>query len=180
MALTAATLTFGPDDGQLVVTTGTAGPAARAGHDLTIVAEAWGATLRIAEQAGADALALSVDPGSLVVTEARGGASPLSEEDKAGISTTVQREILGTAPIRFESTQISRTSDDQLRVTGLLELAGVQRSVSVHVRRTGDRLAAHIPLRQTDYGIKPYTVLFGALRVADELTVSFDVAVPAG
>lgn len=180
MALTPTTLTLGPDEGQLVVTTGTAGPAARAGHDLTIVARSWEATLTIAEHAGADALALRVDPGSLVVLEGRGGASPLSEEDRAGISSTIADEILGTAPIHFESTHVSRSGNDQLIVAGILELAGVRRPLTVDVLHPdGERLTAHITLRQTDYGIKPYTVLFGALRVADELTISVDVTLPS-
>ena len=29
-------------------------------------------------------------------------------------------------------------------------------------------------VKQTDWGIKPYTTLFGALKVADEVIISFD------
>ena len=180
MALTPATINLGPGDGQLVVSTGTAGPAAMAGHRLTIEATAWEASLTITEDGGADSLMLSVDPRSLVVVEGHGGASPLSEADKSGISSTIQREILGPAPIRFESTKVARGDGDRLSVAGTLELAGARRSLAFDVvYREDERLSAGITLRQTDYGIKPYTVLFGALRVADELTISVDVRLPA-
>ena len=174
---TPASYAVGPDDGQLVVTTGTAGPAARAGHDLTIVAGSWAATLTIAAQEGGNALELSVDPGSLVVSAGRGGASPLSPEDKAGISSTIQQEILSPAPIRFESTHVSHSAGkDRLIATGLLELVGIRRPITFELRcAEGGRLTAEIPLCQTDYGIKPYTVLFGALKVADQVTISVDV-----
>jgi hypothetical protein len=34
-------------------------------------------------------------------------------------------------------------------------------------------------VRQTEWGIKPYSALFGALKVADEVHVEVDVALPA-
>ena len=174
---TPASYTVGPDHGRLVVTTGTAGPAARAGHDLTIVAGSWEATLTIAAQEAGNALELSVDPSSFVVSAGRGGASPLSAEDKAGISSTIQQEILPAVPIRFESTQVAHAvAKDGLVATGILELAGVRRPITFELRcDEGGRLSAEIPLRQTDYGIRPYTVLFGALKVADQVAISVDV-----
>jgi YceI-like domain len=175
---TPASYTVGPDQGQLVVTTGTAGPAARAGHDLTIIVGSWAATLTIATPGAGDTLELWADPGSFVVSAGRGGASPLSPEDMAGIAATIRQEILPRAPIRFESTQVSHTAaNDALSVTGGLELAGARRSITFELQCAEDgHLTAEIPLRQTDYGIKPYTVLFGALKVADELTISVDAA----
>ncbi len=174
---TPASYTIGPDQGQLVVTTGTAGPAARAGHALTIIVGSWAATLTIATPGAGDTLEFWADPGSFVVSAGRGGASPLSPEDMAGIAATIRQEILPRAPIRFESTQVSRRANDALSVTGGLELAGARRSITFELRCAEDgRLTAEVPLRQTDYGIKPYTVLFGALKVADELTISVDAA----
>jgi hypothetical protein len=34
-------------------------------------------------------------------------------------------------------------------------------------------------IRQTDYGIKPYSTLFGALRVVDEVEVRIEARLPA-
>jgi hypothetical protein len=33
-------------------------------------------------------------------------------------------------------------------------------------------------VKQTDFGIKPYTALFGALKVADDVRVEIDAALP--
>lgn len=174
---TPATYTLGPPTGRLTVTTGTAGPAARAGHDLTIVATSWHAELTLTGQEHGSALTLGADPWSLVVVEGSGGASPLSDSDKEGITATVRQEILSKDPIRFESTDVSRHPDgDRLEVAGILELAGVRRPISFAVLHpSASRLVATITLRQTDYGLTPYTVLFGALKVADELAISVDV-----
>jgi YceI-like domain len=170
---------IGPDNGRLQILTDTAGPAARAGHALTIAATAWSATLTIAGSAADHELELTVDPRSLVVEEGRGGASPLSDEDRAGIGTTIADEILGDAPIEFSSTEIARHDDHSLSVSGVLKLAGVSRPISVIVQADGATLTATIRLHQTDFGIKPYSVLFGTLKVADELTISFDVTLAA-
>ncbi len=182
-----ATYEFGPAHGQLTISTGTAGPAARAGHDLTIAATSWQATLNVAEPVADSEIALWVDPGSLRVLAGHGGASPLSEDDKLGISTTIRQEILGDELIRFQSARVAERADaGALEVDGVLELGGVSRELRAEVLLLGEpdaagppgRLRAHITLLQSDYGIKPYTILFGALKVADEVTISIDVTLP--
>ena len=34
-------------------------------------------------------------------------------------------------------------------------------------------MSAESTVRQTDYGVKPYSLLMGSVQVADEVTVSF-------
>lgn len=65
-------------------------------------------------------------------------------------------------------------------VTGDLLLAGVKRTINLsvsaqRVSRTKFRLRAEIPLRMTDFGIKPPTALFGAVRARNRLSVHFDL-----
>lgn len=172
--------TLGPDHGRLTVETGTAGPAARAGHALTILVTSWSATVTLGQNAADSALTLSADPHSLAVIDGRGGPSPLSDEDKAGIASTIRDEILGDTEIRFASSEIARgASENEFTVSGTLELAGASRSITFSAAMTGaGTLTATASLRQTDFGIKPYSILFGTLRVADELTVSADVRLP--
>lgn len=172
--------TLGPDHGLLTISTGTAGPAARAGHALTIAATRWDAVLILAGRSGDSSLTLSVDPGSFVVLEGRGGANPLGDDDKLGIATTIREEILGTTPIRFTSTAVQRRDPEgQLSVSGKLELAGISRPIEFGVTLSDDgRLTASATLRQTEFGIKPYSVLFGTLKVADEVSIAADVTVP--
>lgn len=169
--------TLGPDQGRLTVETSTAGPAARAGHALTILVTSWRATLTLGSHVADSALTLSADPHSLAVIDGRGGPSPLSDDDKAGIASTIREEILGDTEIHFSSSEIARgPSEDELTVTGTLELAGASRPITFTAAMTGaGTFTATASLRQTDFGIKPYSILFGTLRVADELTVSADV-----
>jgi len=64
-------------------------------------------------------------------------------------------------------------------VTGNLTLHGVTRSeaITAQVTLTGDTLRAYgeCSLRQTDYGIKLVSVAAGALKVKDEVKVTFDL-----
>ena len=43
------------------------------------------------------------------------------------------------------------------------------------VSRTTFRVRAELPLRMTDFGIKPPSALFGAIRAKNSLTVRFDL-----
>jgi polyisoprenoid-binding protein YceI len=63
---------------------------------------------------------------------------------------------------------------------GTLEIAGVERSIHLPIvaSRAGDaiRLQGSVPVLMTDYGIKPPTMMMGALKTADQVVVSFDLA----
>jgi YceI-like domain len=66
------------------------------------------------------------------------------------------------------------------RIAGDLSLAGVTRRLEIDVDAerispTRFRLRATLPLRMTEFGVKPPTALFGAVRARDELTVRFDL-----
>jgi hypothetical protein len=66
------------------------------------------------------------------------------------------------------------------KIAGQLSLAGAKRNVSVDVQATRIsrdrfRLQAHLPLRMTDFRIKPPTALFGMVKAKDDLIVHFDL-----
>ena len=66
------------------------------------------------------------------------------------------------------------------RRPGELSIGGITRPVSATLARTPDgRLQGTIPLRQSDFGTKPYKGLMGALKVRDDVKI-VDVAVPVG
>ena len=67
------------------------------------------------------------------------------------------------------------------QVRGELELLGKTAPVSFTLQ-TGDdgRLTGSARLTQSDWGIKPYSALFGALKVADEVEVEFGAELPSG
>ena len=43
----------------------------------------------------------------------------------------------------------------------------------------GGRVSATIPVTQSEWGIKPYRGLMGALKVRDDVEIVLDVALPA-
>ena len=165
--------TLGPDDGTLSVRTGRGGAVAKAGHDLLIHVTAWTATLDL----DAPSLALEADPTSLRVREGTGGLQALDDGDLANIETTINDEVLLRRDIRFRSTSVSGDADS-LRVAGDLTLFGSTRPIAFDLALTEGRVTGTAVLKQTDFGIKPYTALFGALKVADEVRVEIDAALP--
>lgn len=178
--LTPGTHTFGPDDGTLSVRTGRTGAAAKAGHDLLIAVTSWEATLELGADPARSSLVLRADPASLRVLEGSGGMQSLGDDDRANIVTTIDDEILKGTAIEFRSTEVRRAEDGgAIEVQGELTLTGNTRAIAFDLRLAPDgRLGGRAVINQTDWGIKPYSTLFGALKVADEVVVevSLDVA----
>ena len=61
-----------------------------------------------------------------------------------------------------------------MRVRGELELGGRRAPVEFELANDNGRFTGASTVKQTDFGIKPYTALFGALKVADEVRVEID------
>ena len=173
--------TLGPDDGTLSLRTGRTGAAAKAGHDLLIHVTAWEATLPAVEDAADTTIELDADGGSLRVQEGSGGMKALTDDDKAEIVRAIDDEILKRQPITFRSTQVRPAADGSgLSVQGDLTLVGETRAIAFDLAVGDDGgLSAVVVVKQTDWGIKPYSTLFGALKVADEVTVEIEARLPA-
>ncbi len=108
-----------------------------------------------------------------------GGMTKLGEEDKDGIKQTIHQDILKGTAIAFASSAV-RSADAGLDVEGELELLGRRAPVSFTLTiDDGGHLVADAKLRQTAWGIKPYSALFGTLKVADEVQVAVDAQLPA-
>ena len=168
-----STYTLGPDDGTLSVRTGRTGTVAKAGHDLLIEVRAWTATLDLE----APRLTLDADATSLHVVEGTGGMKALDDDDRANIRQTVDDEILKRNDIQFRSTGVQRT-DTGLAVRGDLTLVGTTRPIEFDLAVTDDRVTGTAVVTQTEWGVKPYSALFGALKVADDVRVEIDAALP--
>jgi polyisoprenoid-binding protein YceI len=167
------TYTLGPDDGTLSVRTGRTGTVAKAGHDLLIHVAAWSATLDLETPR----VTLDADATSLHVVEGTGGMKSLDEDDRANIRQTIDDEILKRADIRFRSTAAERT-DGGLAVRGELTLVGATRPLAFDLALDDGRVSGVALVTQTEWGIKPYSALFGALKVADEVRVEIDARLP--
>jgi polyisoprenoid-binding protein YceI len=179
MAIAAGNYRLGPDNGTLSVRTRRGGAAAKAGHDLLIEVTDWSATLDVGESSSVE---LTADSRSLRVLEGTGGMSTLDDDDKAGIAQTIDEEVLKGCAISFRSTGVQGgPGSERLTVSGELELGG--RSHPNRFELTVDgagQLTGSAVVKQTDHGIKPYSALFGTLKVLDEVTIEVQATLPDG
>jgi hypothetical protein len=180
MSISPGRYTLGPESGELLVHTGRQGGAKKAGHDLVIEVTSWSATLEVADDPAQSSLALSAEGGSLRVREGTGGIIELGDDDKRGIAQTIDDEVLRRGGIEFRSTMVEGgPGTDRFRVRGELELGGTTRPVQFELVLAQDgRLTGETAIEQSEWGIKPYTTLFGALKVADEVKVTVDAQLP--
>ena len=165
---------LGPAAGTLLVKTFREGVAAKVGHDLVIEVTRWDAVV------DGGLVTLTADPTSLEVREGHNGLKPLTDKDRREIRKNIDEKVLGGRSIAFVCSAIS---DDASGVAapGELSIGGITQPVSATLERTpGGRLQGAIPLRQADFGIKPYKGLMGALKVRDDVEIVIDVAVPIG
>jgi polyisoprenoid-binding protein YceI len=66
-----------------------------------------------------------------------------------------------------------------LQVEGELTLHGATRPLTFEVVVGDDgTLTADAVIKQTDYGMKPYSTLFGALKVVDEVAIEIEARLP--
>ena len=162
---------FGPDNATLAVRTERAGAAAKAGHDLVIHVTAWEATLVIGDDPAGTTMELTADATSLRVQEGTGGMKALGDDDVASIHQTIDDEVLRRQDIGFRSTSV-QADGDTLRAQGDLTIVGNTQPVAFDlVRGDGGELSGTAVVTQTAFGMKPYSALFGALKVKDEVQV---------
>ncbi len=177
MALAPGSHKLGPDRGTLWVRTQKAGAASMAGHNLLIEVTAWDATLEVSQDGIPTSIELTADSRSMKVLEGSGGVAKLGDDDKAGIAHTINEEVLKGTTIVFTSTAIS--GDGRLTVEGELELAGRRHPISFELSGADNgKLSATATVTQSDWGIKPYSALFGTLKVIDEVTVEVSAELP--
>jgi polyisoprenoid-binding protein YceI len=121
-----------------------------------------------------------VQADSLAVT------GKVSEKDRLEIERGMRADVLEIARYReivFMSKSVSASAvavgQFQARIEGNLSLHGVTREHRIDARVTlnGDNLRARgeFGLRQSDYNIKPVSVMGGTLKVKDDLKFSFDI-----
>ena len=179
------TYEFGPSQGELHVRTGRSGKAARVGHDLLLAAGKWHAVLVVdPDDAGRSTLTASVDPSSLRVVNGTGGVKPLSDGDREEIASTIARKVLAAdrhGEIRFTTVQATTAGNGELTITGHLALAGASQLVELHVTRqedgAGSVVSTTLAIDQSDFGIKPFSAMMGALKVANQVTVEVSARV---
>ncbi|MBP2320034.1 polyisoprenoid-binding protein YceI [Kibdelosporangium banguiense] len=168
---------IGPEHGRLLLRTGRQGVAAQAGHDLTIEMTRWSGELVLADVLTESTLHVTVETGSLRVLEGTGGLKPLSERDKREIGLTARR-LLDTdrqPQATFTSTKVTG-NDESGAVDGTLTVRGQDRPFHLTVHHPSEKIfRATGTVNQSEYGIRPYTAMLGALKLTDSVTVEAEV-----
>ncbi|GAA2548749.1 YceI family protein [Mycolicibacterium diernhoferi] len=171
----------GPDSGELLIHTGVTGRAARMGHRLTIAMGRWQAVLRD-EDGHLRGVELTVDLDSLSVLRGEGGVTPLSGPEKVLVVANAMKlfRVQRFPQARFASTDVE-SAGETLRVSGTLDLNGHTgaQTVDVRVEDAGEfwRLSGRARVRHSEFGIKQYSMLMGAMKVADEVDVTLTATV---
>lgn len=172
-------IALGPESGQLRLRTGRQGMAAMAGHDLTIEAQAWnGQAVVDPGDPASSSVTVEVAVDGLTVMSGTGGVKPLSDSDKRDIQRNIQRKVLHSdkhPTIRFASTTVSGTQE-AFEVAGELTIGDTTAPLTLTGSIAGGRASGTATVTQTRWGIKPFTAFLGALKLADDVTVEFDVA----
>lgn len=147
------------------------------GHRLTIAMRRWQATVRWSDGVPV-AAQLTVDVDSLEVVQGEGGLTPLSGPEKILVRSNALRQLGARRfpKICFEADSIER-SQAGYRLAGPLQIRGKTRPHVIDLR-TEDlgkiwRLSTEAVVRQSDFGVKPYSLVMGALKVADDVTILF-------
>jgi polyisoprenoid-binding protein YceI len=124
-------------------------------------------------------LDLNVVPDSLALVD------KVSDDERKEIEASMREKVLETAKFPkawFRSAGVtvdsSNDAGSHLSVLGNLWIHGVGHKITIPatVVLKGDTLRATgtMKMRQTDYGITPFTAVAGTVRVKDEVTLSFD------
>lgn len=147
------------------------------GHRLTIAMTRWRATISRAGSRPVSA-ELVVEADSFEVLRGDGGVKGLSGTEKALVRSNALKSLSASRfPVIRYTADVIDEVDDGYRLTGTLEIRGESRDhlIDVHTEDLRDswRLSVESTIRQSDYGIKPYSLLMGTLQVADEVSLTF-------
>jgi polyisoprenoid-binding protein YceI len=147
------------------------------GHRLTIAMKRWQAAVHW-DNAEPVAVELSIEVDSFEVLRGEGGVKALSGPERALVKSNALKSLRANRypQIRFEADRISLT-EDGYRLNGTLQIRGRSRQHVIDLRTEdlGDswRISTESTVRQSDYGIKPYSMLLGSMQVTDKVTVVF-------
>lgn len=185
--MAASSVTLGPQNGTITVRTYREGMAKRAGHDLALEVTSWSATATVdRDNPASSTVHATLDLRSLEIREATGGVKPLSDGDRKDIAKNLEKTLhVDRHPeATFKSHGVDADSGKQVSLKGNLSLAGATRPVSITLsldqQNGSDHLSGSVTITHSDFGVKPYQGLMGALKIKDAVEIDLDVHVPRG
>lgn len=172
---------FGPDQALLQVHTFREGMARKVGHDLIMQAGTWHAIVEVDEDINQSTVTASIDVPSITAVEGTGGVKPLSDGDRADIKKNMVKSLNASKhpEIIFRSTGVESNGGDSLTVHGDLTIAGTTRPATLDVSLSNGAAKVTTTIVQSQWGIKPYSGLMGALKVRDAVDFHVEGTVPA-
>lgn len=181
--LTETELTVDDSHGHLELVTGVTGRAARMGHRLTIRMESWAANVTLTQGQPVSAT-LTVTAAGLQVISGEGGVKGLSAPERA----LARSNALGSLesdqfPTMDFAADDIRPTDAGFLMRGTVTIHGVARPIDVAVSVTevtaGLELRTELQVRQSDFGVTPYSLMMGSISVADAVTLRWQATLPA-
>lgn len=112
----------------------------------------------------------------------------MSDKDKKTVEENMksaeQLDIASFPTVKFASTSVSKGADGKLTLKGKLTLHGVTKEVSMpfEAKVEGNDVsgAATYRMKTSDFGIKPYSALLGAVRNKDGIVLNLKLVGHAG
>ncbi len=180
----AGTHAFSPPDGQLLLKVFKEGMASRMGHDLVFEVRRWSAKVVVdPTELSRSTLEATAEISSFDIVEATGGAKALGRGDKADIKRNIEEKILDARrfpAISFNSTRAEVIDERQVRIAGELTIAGTTRPATMDMKLNDGRARGTMTVTQSQWGIKPFSAMMGALKVRDAVEVILEVTLPTG
>ncbi|GAB98625.1 hypothetical protein GONAM_02_01480 [Gordonia namibiensis NBRC 108229] len=171
---------FTESDGSVVVRTDVGGRAARTGHRLMIAMRTWSASVTLTDLVPTNLKAtISVD--SLHVESGEGGLTPMTGAEKslARVNALKSMDAEKYPEIAYEASTF-RATDDGYHADGVLTIHGRSRphALDLQVVETPDgwQISAESTVTQSDFGIKPYSLMMGTLKVVDDVRIVVEAA----
>lgn len=168
---------FGPSNGKLNLSVYKDGVAKAMGHDLTLEVTEWQAEVVVDDDPGKSSVSASARTQSIKVLEGHGGVKALSDKDKGDIIKNIDNKILKTDQYRdvtFESKSV-KGGGDHFEVDGDLTIMGNTSPATMTIDVNGNSAKGHIPVNQTDFGIKPFSAMMGALKIKPNVDITFEL-----
>jgi hypothetical protein len=123
---------------------------------------------------GTPAVEISVRSADLVALDPNLSASKRAEVQARMVGPEVL-DVSRYPDITFASTSIERAGPDRWTVRGTLTIHGTAKPSSVVVTRQDDHYRGSFAMKQSDFGIKPISIVGGTVKVKDELKIEFDI-----